>query len=78
MPTLTDLAQQVLDISGSKPNYTHAFMALLEVATHSDEPYNNELSEAITFLRRDMERRFTQPTLPELDAVIAAYRRSKT
>lgn len=79
MPILIDLAQQILDVSGDKPNYTHALMAVLEVATDHEHPYaNNELSDAIAFLRRNMEQRFTQPTLPELDNIIAAYRKSKT
>lgn len=48
MPILIDLAQQILDVSGNKPNYTHALMAVLEVATDHEHPYaNNELSDAI-------------------------------
>lgn len=75
MSTLTDLVRQILDISGAKPNYTHAMMALIEVQVTSvhNSYAEQEFREAITFLRHDMEQKFTAPTLPQLDHVIAEF-----
>jgi len=55
--SLSDLARTALDLSGDKPNFLQVILLLLE-AFDSHTKESEEFKNAITVVRREMERKY--------------------